>query len=76
MTVSVEQKLYEAWSENRGADLTAKDICELVVDAAIVARIMNQVGIEAGTGQGRGGGDLIWGKSWESMVRSQRGELA
>ena len=46
---SVEQKLFEAWSQGRSCRLTAEDVQELVTfDNAIRTRITNEAYREAG----------------------------
>lgn len=75
MSKSVEQKLFEAYRENRGVKLTAEDVESLIHDDAVAARISNQACIEAGIEEY--GFDSIFSsqdktKTWQQFVKAQR----
>ena len=46
---SLEQRLYEAFHNNRGMRLSAEDVDSIVLDDAMATRITNMACLEAGS---------------------------
>ncbi len=72
-STSVEQRLFEAYTSNKGLRLTADDVDSLVHDDAIGTRITNQAAIEAGVDEP--GIDLVrfvrCGVTWKQFLNER-----
>lgn len=73
---SIEQRLYEAFRENRGMFLTREDVEAICFDDAIGTRIANQACIEAGVEET--GCSVQFGAehlpTWRAMVEQYRNQ--
>ncbi len=69
---SLEQRLFEAFINNRGIRLTAEDVFSLVTDDSINTRISNKACMDAGEPEG-GFGDVVLSnaKTWKQFIKSR-----
>lgn len=49
MKKSIDQRLFEAYRNGTGVNLSAEDVAELMIDDAIECRIGNMCALEAGS---------------------------